>query len=85
MWEWVDGVTKRHTKYNEEKETYYGYNDDYSPPEENNIEYFDMLEAKAEQEIAKEEEEIIKKYLNNDEYDNIDNYESYSNDYWKKR
>ena len=45
----------------------------------------DMLDEKAEQEKAKEEKEIINKYLNDSEDDDNDNYDSYSNDYWKKR
>ena len=81
---WIYGVVDRYLTRKEMLETDYGITDDYSPPEENNIEYFDMLDEKAERERAKEEEEIINKYLNDNEDDYNDD-ESYSNDYWKKR
>lgn len=81
---WIDGVVDRYLRRKERLETVYGITDDYSPPEENNIEYFDMLDEKAEQERDKEEEEIINKYLNENEEDD-DAYETYNNDYWKKR
>jgi hypothetical protein len=81
---WIDGVVDRYLSRKEMLETVYGINDDYSPPEENNIEYFDMLDEKAEEEQAKEDEEIMRKYLNENEQDDYDE-DSYSNDYWKKR
>jgi hypothetical protein len=81
---WIDGVVDRYLRRKEMLETVYGITDDYSPPEENNIEYFDMLDEKVEEELDKEEEEIINKYLNDNEED-YDNYETYNNDYWKKR
>jgi len=81
---WIDGVVDRYLTRKEMLENVYGITDDYSPPEENNIEYFDMLDEKAEQERAKEEEEIINKYLNDNEEDEEED-DSYSNDYWKKR
>jgi GTP-binding protein EngB required for normal cell division len=81
---WIDGVVDRYLRRKEMLETVYGINDDYSPPEENNIEYFDMLDEKAEEEQAKEDEEIMRKYLNENEQDDYDE-DSYSNDYWKKR
>jgi hypothetical protein len=80
---WIDGVVDRYETRKELMENNYGY--DYSNEEDDNIEYFDMLDAKEEQEIADEKEEIIKKYLNDNKDDDIDNYDSYSNDYWKKR
>ena len=81
---WIDGVIDRYLTRKEILENVYGITDDYSPPEENNIEYFDMLDEKAEQERAKEEEEIINKYLNDNEEEEEED-DSYSNDYWKKR
>ena len=82
---WVYGVADIYERRKELKENYYGYTDDFTPEDENNIEYFDMLDAKAEQEKEKEEKEFINNYLNDNEDDDNDNYESYSNDYWKKR
>ena len=81
---WVDGVVDRYLRRKEMLENVYGINDDYSPPEENNIEYFDMLDEKAEQEKLKENQEIINKYFNENEEDDYAE-DSYSNDYWKKR
>ena len=43
-----------------------------------------MLDEKAEEEQAKEDEEIMRKYLNENEQDDYDE-DSYINDYWKKR
>ena len=81
---WIDGVVDRYLSRKEMLETVYGINDDYSPPEENNIEYFDMLDEQAEEEQAKEDEELMRKYLNENEEDEYDE-DSYNNDYWKKR
>lgn len=81
---WVDSVVDRYERRKEVEDNYYGYNHDFIPEHENNIDYFDMLDEKAEQEKAKEEKEIINNYLNDNEDDDNDNYESYSNDYWKK-
>ena len=81
---WIDGVVDRYLRRKELLENVYGINDDYSPPEENNIEYFDMLDEKAEEEQAKEDEELMNKYLNENEENSEENYETY-NDYWKKR
>jgi hypothetical protein len=80
---WIDGVVDRYETRKELLENNYGV--DYSNEEDDNIEYFDMLDAKAEQEIADEKEEIVKKYLNDHKDDDSENYDSYSNDYWKKR
>lgn len=82
---WADGVVDRYERRKELEDKYYGYNHDFTPEHENYIDYFDMLDAKAEQEKAKEEKELINSYLNESEDDDIDNYDSYSNDYWKKR
>ena len=81
---WVDGVVDRYLRRKEMLENVYGITDYYSPPEENNIEYFDMLDEKAEQEKLKENQEIINKYLNDNDEDDYQE-DSYSNDYWKKR
>lgn len=82
---WVDGVADRYERRKELEDNYYGYNHNFSYEDENYIDYFDMLDAKAEQKKAKEEREIINNYLNDSEDDDNDNYDSYSNDYWKKR
>ena len=82
---WIDGVVDRYLRRKEMLETVYGINDDYSPPEENNIDYFDMLDEKIEEEIEKEKRQYINSYLNDDDDEDSDNYDSYSNDYWKKR
>ncbi len=81
---WIDGVEDRYLRRKELLENKYGINNDYSY-EENYAEYFDMLDAKEEYENAKEEERILNSYLNEEEEDEIDSYESYSYDYWKKR
>ena len=81
---WVDSVIDRYETRKELLDNNYGY-DGYDNQEDDNIEYFDMLDAKIEQEIADEKEEIINKYLNDNKDDNSDNYESYNNDYWRKR
>ena len=82
---WIDGVVDRYLRRKEMLETVYGINDDYSPPEENNIDYFDMLDEKIEEEIEKEKRQYINSYLNDDDDEDSDSYDSYSNDYWKKR
>jgi hypothetical protein len=82
---WIDGVVDRYLRRKEMLETVYGINDDYSPPEENNIDYFDMLDEKIEEENEKEKRQYINSYLNDDDDEDSDSYDSYSNDYWKKR
>ena len=82
---WIDGVVDRYLRRKEMLETVYGITDDYSPPEENNIDYFDMMDEKVEEENEKEKRQYINSFLNDDEDYDSDSYDSYSNDYWKKR
>ena len=51
---WVDDVADRYERRKELEDNYYGYNHNFTYEDENYIDYFDMLDEKAEQKKAKE-------------------------------